>query len=143
MYFTGKQHRVGFKVYLKPHNERLEVLRVTIIRFRYFQLEDLFYLFSSLSYTSVIVDLLELLLVFLYVLLLMVLKLAEYSYKLFIKLLLASLLLYLKASDYIFQVVNRTGKQFSVLITSSLDLMEFLMKYLNLLKFRLIALIVR
>ena len=80
---------------------------------------------------------------FLHVLFLTVLKLTKNSCKLFIKLLLASLLLALKVSDYVFQVVNRTGEQFGVLITGSLDLMELLMECLSLLKLKLIALIIR
>ena len=80
---------------------------------------------------------------FLHILFLAVLKLTKNSRKLFIKLLLASLLLALKVSDHAFQVVNRAGKQFSVLITSSLDLVELLVECLGLLKLGLIALIIR
>ena len=79
---------------------------------------------------------------FLYILFLMVLKLAKNSCKLFIKLLLASLLLALKASDCAFQVVNRAGKQFGVLVAGLLDLVELLAECLGLLKLGLVALII-
>ena len=80
---------------------------------------------------------------FLHILFLMVLKLVKNSCKLFVKLLLASLLLALKASNYVFQVVNRAGKQFNVLIAGSLDLVELLAECLGLLELGLVALIIR
>ena len=79
---------------------------------------------------------------FLHILFLVVLKLAKNSCKLFVELLLASFLLALKASDHVFQVVNRAGEQFGVLIAGSLDLVELLAECLSLLELGLIALII-
>ena len=79
---------------------------------------------------------------FLRILFLVVLELAKNSRELFVELLLASFLLALKASDCAFQVVNRAGEQFGVLIAGSLDLVELLAECLGLLELGLVALVI-